>query len=212
MKFKLYIFTERKYNILNVGSCSFWPYQLFALINGASVIDLWTSFLCRCKWHEENGILFCALASCKKIAWVLYRSYLQYDNSSFCYRHVLLGSGFCDCFEHRGSKSQALFNHSASRSFLFVALIFVCMFYAVLAFKCSVMSVIVMSITWFVFVLSLPPLTTGELGEMLLMLKLAIFLQMFNKLVWWEILFILVHLYFWYFHTVLHTMYLHKLT
>lgn len=101
---------------------------------------------------------------------------------------VLLGSGFSDCFEHHGSKSQALFNPSASRSFLFVALIFVCMFYAVLAFKCSVISVIVMSITWFVFVLSLPPLTTGELGEMLLMLKLAIFLQMFNKLVWWEIL------------------------
>ncbi|XP_009945589.1 PREDICTED: protein maelstrom homolog, partial [Leptosomus discolor] len=44
----------------------------------------------RCKWHEENGILCCALASCKKIAYCISRSLASVYGVSLTAAHLPL--------------------------------------------------------------------------------------------------------------------------
>ena len=78
---------RRKGRILNACSCSLWAEQLFMSINAVDASEMsLNSIPCRCKWHEENEILCCALASCKKIAWVLLRSSLPRVDFLLCCR------------------------------------------------------------------------------------------------------------------------------
>ncbi|KGL79759.1 Protein maelstrom, partial [Tinamus guttatus] len=44
----------------------------------------------RCKWHEENDILFCALASCKKIAYCISKSLASVYGVSLTAAHLPL--------------------------------------------------------------------------------------------------------------------------
>nr|XP_025949105.1 protein maelstrom homolog isoform X2 [Dromaius novaehollandiae] len=50
----------------------------------------------RCKWHEENDILFCALASCKKIAYCISKSLASVYGVSLTAAHLPLE----DCDSH----------------------------------------------------------------------------------------------------------------
>ncbi|CAM9670637.1 unnamed protein product [Bubo scandiacus] len=56
----------------------------------------------RCKWHEENDILCCALASCKKIAYCISRSLASVYGVSLTAAHLPLQDS--DCGESRNTK------------------------------------------------------------------------------------------------------------
>ncbi|XP_017686298.1 PREDICTED: protein maelstrom homolog isoform X1 [Lepidothrix coronata] len=50
----------------------------------------------RCKWHEENDIICCALASCKKIAYCISRSLANVYGVPLTAAHLPLGVSHCD--------------------------------------------------------------------------------------------------------------------
>ncbi|KFZ51397.1 Protein maelstrom, partial [Antrostomus carolinensis] len=60
----------------------------------------------RCKWHEENGILCCALASCKKIAYCISRSLANVYGVSLTAAHLPLQDAGYD--ESRNTKMVVL--------------------------------------------------------------------------------------------------------
>lgn len=75
----------------NVCSYCFWSDQVFVSIEDVDTYTINLNLIFwRCEWHEENDILCCALASCKKIAWVFLRGYLQYDDIPFCWARFLV--------------------------------------------------------------------------------------------------------------------------
>ncbi|XP_057245896.1 protein maelstrom homolog [Malurus melanocephalus] len=50
----------------------------------------------RCKWHEENDIMFCALASCKKIGYCISQSFASVYGVPLTAAHLPLQDSCCD--------------------------------------------------------------------------------------------------------------------